>query len=678
MKPKRSAAPMPGAADPLATDEGTLIAVSDVSDAEREWLETDGLGGFASGTALGLRTRRYHSLLTAARGTPSDRFVLVNGIEAWWSLGGTQVVLTSQAYLPEIVTASGLLQTEVFGWDPWPNWRMRMPDARQVVHELFMHRALPCVCLSFRFEDPRPGSMLHVRPLLSGRSLHGLQRENASVDLGADLSQGRVIYRTYPHVPAVAVWSNGQYRHEPCWYRNFRYDAERARGLDFVEDHVSPGIFSFNLAFDQGEAVVFFALEGDAAATAFSGRGPRDRFHGYRAEELARRGALGTERQAAQAYVVARGKGETIVAGYPWFTDWGRDTFIALRGLCLSLGQWDRAKHVLLTWSRLLSGGMLPNRFPDGSGPPEYTSVDSAFWFAVAVQELCAALPPQDEGFNGSEREHLLAAVDAIVRGTRAGTRHGIAIAEDGLLTSGEQGLALTWMDARVDGVPVTPRAGKPVELQALWLNTLHWASERHPDLASLFDRGMQSFSERFWFQAGGYLHDVVDVDGKTGAVDESLRPNQIFAVGGLPLPLLSGERARSVVDTIERELWTPVGLRTLAPGDPRYQGRYLGGPEERDRAYHQGTAWPWLLTAFVEGWLRVHGNSARARGHARKRFLAPLRAELGAAGLGHVPEIADGDPPHTPRGCPFQAWSMGEYLRLEALLKEGEELEER
>ncbi len=672
MKPRRPGH-APGSPGLWAAGDGNLTELAQGGQ-EREWLETDGLGGYASGTALGLRTRRYHALLVGARGTPSNRFVLVNGIEAWWALGETRVPLTSQAYLPDVVTASGLLQTESFTWEPWPTWYLRLPDGRRVVHELFMHRDFPGVALSFRFEAPHPGAILHVRPLLSGRSPHALQRENAKADLGADLSQGRVIYRPYRGVPPVAVWTNGQYSHDPLWYRDFRYDAERERGFDFVEDLLSPGIFSFNLAFDRGEAVLFFAMEGDAAAMAFSGRGPRDRFHGYRAEELARRGALGRERQAAQSYLVARGKGETVIAGYPWFTDWGRDTFIALRGLCISIGQWDRAKQILLTWARLLSAGMLPNRFPDGSGQPEYTSVDSAFWFAVAVQELCAALPPKEEGFDGNERDQLLGTVDAIVRGTREGTRHGIAIAEDGLLTAGEAGLALTWMDARVNGVPVTQRAGKPVEMQALWLNTLHWVSERHPDLHVLFDRGMKSFAQRFWYPSGGYLHDVVDVDGKPGTEDPSLRPNQIFAVGGLPLALLTGERARSVVDTVERELWTPVGLRTLAPGDVRYQGHYDGGPEQRDRAYHQGTAWPWLLTAFVDAWLRVRGNGREALAEASKRFLAPLRAELAAAGLGHLPEIVDGDAPHAARGCPFQAWSVGEYLRLEARLKESPE----
>jgi predicted glycogen debranching enzyme len=670
MTSRRAGQHAPAAA--MRPPPGDLVELGSESDHSRlEWLETDGLGGFASGTALGLRTRRYHSLLTVARGAPSDRFVLVNGIEAWLSDVNQNWPLTSQAYLPDDVSGGGLLRTEAFTWKPWPCWRLRLPDGRLVEHELFMRNGFPGVYLSFRVEAPRPGSLLHVRPLLSGRRPHALQRENPDFDFRADLSLGRVLYRPYHGVPELAVWTNGQYRAEPEWYRHFRYDEERARGFDFVEDLASPGIFTFNLAFDRGEAVLFFALEGEAASMEFSGRGPRDRYHFYRAEELALRGALGAERHAAHAYVVARGKGETIIAGYPWFNDWGRDTFISIRGLCMAPGEWNRAKQILLTWSRMLSKGMLPNCFPDGAGPPEFNSVDSALWFIVALQSLIAALPAGEAGFSGSERDQLVAVADAVVRAFRAGTRHGIKVDADGLLAQGAPGLALTWMDARVDGVPVTQRAGKPVEIQALWLNALRWSQERHSDLGPLLERGLRSFAGRFWFEKGGYLCDVVDVDGVAGTVDESLRPNQIFAVGGLPLQLLSGARARSVVDTVERELWTPAGLRTLSPGDPRYHGRYEGGPEERDRAYHQGTAWPWLLGPFIEAWVRVHGDDARARKEARDRFFVPWRSQLTAAGLGHLAEIADGDPPHTPRGCPFQAWSFGEYQRIEALLEQ-------
>jgi predicted glycogen debranching enzyme len=650
--------------------QGDLIEMSgDPNRTHHEWLETDGRGGFASGTALGIRTRRYHSILTVARGAPSDRFVLVNGIEAWLSIAGLRVPLTSQAYLPNVVSGA-LPRAEAFGWEPWPHWRLRLPDGRLVEHELFMRSGLPIVCMSFRVEAPRPGALLQVRPLISGRGPHALQRANSQLDFHGDLSLGRVIYRPYRGVPELAVWTNGQYRADPVWYRDFRYDDERERGLDYVEDLASPGVFTFNLAFDHGEAVLFFAPEGEIASTEFSGRGPRDRYHVCRAEELALRGALGAEERAAHAYLARRGHGETIVAGYPWFTDWGRDTFIAMRGLCLTLRQWMRAKQILLTWGRTLSHGMLPNCFPDGA-PPIFNSVDSSLWYVVAVHELLGTQFEDEPVVSPHERDQLLAVADAILRAFVAGTRHGIKCDQkDGLLASGAPGVALTWMDARVDGQPVTPRAGKPVEVQALWLNALHLAKDRHPDWRALFERGLRSFGDRFWFPAGGYLYDVVDVDGTPGSADESLRPNQIFAVGGLPLQILSKERARSVVDAVEKELHTPAGLRTLSPRDTRYRGRYTGGPEERDRAYHQGTVWPWLMGPFVEAWMRVRPGQEGAAKQAKERFLTPLRQRLGTAGLGHLSEIADGDAPHTPRGCPFQAWSLGEYLRIEALLE--------
>jgi predicted glycogen debranching enzyme len=240
---------------------------------------------------------------------------------------------------------------------------------------------------------------------------------------------------------------------------------------------------------------------------------------------------------------------------------------------------------------------------------------------------------------------------------------------DDGLLACGEPGTALTWMDARVDGRAVTPRIGKPVEVQALWFNALHVAAGFSDDWEAPASRALKSFRERFWNPERGCLYDVVDVDHRRGEVDARLRPNQLFAVGGLPMPLLQGERAAAVVEIAERELWTPLGLRTLGPQEPGYRGRYSGGVAERDAAYHQGTAWPWLAGAFVEAWVRTHGGTAKAKREARARFLEPLLAHLDDAGLSHLPEIADGDPPHEARGCPFQAWSVGEALRLDELV---------
>ena len=369
---------------------------------------------------------------------------------------------------------------------------------------------------------------------------------------------------------------------------------------------------------------------------------------------------------------MARGAGQSLVAGYPWFTDWGRDTFVALRGLCLAAGQLEAAREVLLTWADALSEGMLPNRFPDGGEEPEYNSVDASLWFAVAAHEFLEAAEPA--GLDGLDetRSRLEAALKAVVAGCAAGTRFGIRMNADSLLAAGEPGTQLTWMDVKAGGKVMTPRVGKPVEVQALWLNALRIAGGLEPRWLDVLRRAEVAFRSRFWNAEAGCLHDVVDVDHLPGTADTSFRPNQIFAVGGLPWPVLEGEQARAVVDAVEERLLTPLGLRSLAPGEAGYRARYEGNAAGRDSAYHQGTAWPWLLGPFVEAWLRVRGHSPEARAEARERFVAPLLAHLRVAGLGHVSEIADAEPPHTPRGCPFQAWSLGELLRLGKLLDAG------
>jgi glycogen debranching enzyme len=270
---------------------------------------------------------------------------------------------------------------------------------------------------------------------------------------------------------------------------------------------------------------------------------------------------------------------------------------------------------------------------------------------------------------NGAEKKTLLAAMSSILDGYRRGTRFNIRLDEDGLLAAGQPGVQLTWMDAKVGDWVVTPRIGKPVEVQALWLNALAIASHYLEGWQGLFNHGLDSFRARFWNHERHCLYDVVDVDHRAGEVDGSLRPNQIFAVGGLPVQLLDDEQARLVVEAVEDRLLTPLGLRSLAPGEPGYAPRYEGGVWQRDGAYHQGTVWPWLVGPFVEAWVRVHGNTDAAKQEARERFLAPLLRHLEEAGLGHISEIADADPPHVPRGCPFQAWSVGEALRLNQLL---------
>jgi predicted glycogen debranching enzyme len=359
---------------------------------------------------------------------------------------------------------------------------------------------------------------------------------------------------------------------------------------------------------------------------------------------------------------------KTIIAGYPWFTDWGRDTLIALRGLCLATGRLEEAREILLTWAASVSEGMLPNRFPDQGGQPEFNAVDASLWFVIAVHEFLQAAQKQRLALNG-DRTKLLIAVEAILDGYSKGTRFGIRADSDGLLACGVPGVQLTWMDAKVGDWVVTARIGKPVEVQALWLNALWIASQQNERWKEPLQRGLASFQTRFWNPERKMLYDVVDVNHQPGTTDATFRPNQIFAVGGLPLRLIEDNRAFLIVEAVKDHLWTPLGLRSLAPGEPGYAPRYEGGVRERDGAYHQGTVWPWLLGAFVEAWTWVHKRTPAALHEARREYLQPLLDHLETAGLGHISEIADAEAPHTPRGCPWQAWSVGEALWLDQVV---------
>ena len=623
-----------------------------------EWLEADGLGGFASGTGSGIRTRRYHALLLVARRPPSDRVVLVNGIEAHLTTSAGRFALSSQRYAPNVIHPDGHLHVWRFRLMPWPTWDFRFPDGTTLTQEIVALRGRSQVLL--RFTIGAGNGVLEVRPLLSGRVDHALHHENSAFRFEAERHGAAVVFRPYPDLPAVRVLANGSYLHAPEWYRSFLYTREAERGLDCTEDLASPGVFAFDLS--RGPADLVLAA-GDLV-------GPADLVaEALMVHERRRRQPLPAAQRGVDAYCVARGNGQTLMAGYPWFTDWGRDTFISLRGLCLATGRIDAARAILIEWSGAVSQGMLPNRFCDHGEAPEYNSVDSALWFVVAVHALFAR---PDHGVSAEARGRLCSAVKAILEGYENGTRHGIRLDADGLLRAGEPGVQLTWMDAKIGDWVVTPRIGKPVEVQALWLNALAiGAALGGPSTAhwtAVAAQGRESFARRFWNAERGCLFDVVDVDHHAGRQDSALRPNQIFAVGGLPFPLLDGARARAVVDVVEQRLLTPVGLRSLAQDEPGYAAHYRGGPRERDGAYHQGTVWPWLLGPFVEAWLRVRGNSLAARREAGTRFAAPLRSIADAAG-GHLFEVADAEPPHAAGGCPFQAWSLGELLRIEQLL---------
>jgi predicted glycogen debranching enzyme len=498
-----------------------------------------------------------------------------------------------------------------------------------------------------------------VRPLLSGRDYHALHHENQGFDFNAEVTGARVLWRPYPGVPPISALTDGSYRHDPVWYRNFQYNAERERGLDFAEDLASPGVFTWTL---NGSAATLLFSAGEVSPDL-------DPAWLLDAEVRRRRRFRTSLERAADAYVVRRDAGRTIVAGYPWFTDWGRDTFITLRGFMGLPGGLELARDILLAWAPAVSEGMVPNRFPDAGEQPEYNAVDASLWYVIAAHELLQAAHAGGIALAAADQQLLHHATGQIVAGYRDGTRFGIRMDADGLLAAGVPGVQLTWMDAKVGDQVITPRIGKPVEVQALWLNALRIAGASWPDYCALYRHALASFQLRFWNDAAGCLHDVVDVDHVAGRHDPAVRPNQILAVGGLPHQVLVEPYASRVVETVERRLLTPLGLRSLAPGEPGYRPHYGGGVWERDSAYHQGTAWPWLIGPFVEAWLRVRGDTAEAKREADERFLSPLREHLCVAGLGHISEIADAEPPHRPGGCPFQAWSLGELLRASRLV---------
>jgi predicted glycogen debranching enzyme len=634
-----------------------------IVDSNAEWLEADGLGGFASGTVSGIRSRRYHALLLTATTPPAGRMVLVNGFDAWIETANGTFAISSQRYAPDVIHPNGSSFIESFEHEPWPRWRYRLTEDLIIEHEIFVPHGQSAAMLAWKIvSDDAIPTKLKVRPFFSGRDFHSTHHENGSFKFVAEQRDEHVMFRSYDGVPAVSAFSNGKYAHDATWYRNFLYVEEQVRGLDAVEDLASPGVFEFSLS--HKPAVLMLAAEGHAITDIES---IEARYAQVRDDELRRRENFQSPlERAADAYLVERGEGKTLIAGYPWFGDWGRDTFIAIRGISIATDQLEDARDILLAWAGTVSQGMLPNRFPDSGDQPEFNSVDASLWYIVAVNDYLAAAQDRPGFTEDCHTGKLRAAVDAILLGYSTGTRFGIRADYDGLLAAGESGQQLTWMDARVDGREITPRIGKPVEIQALWLNALAVGSRFSPRWLSLFEKGRASFEDKFWNQHAGYLADVIDCNHRPGDVDLTFRPNQIFAVGGLPITLISPDKARRVVDAVEILLLTPIGLRSLAPGETGYAAHYQGDSHARDSIYHQGTVWPWLIGPFIEAWIRVRGNTVEAKAEARKKFIPSLDQHLNQAGLGHISEICDAESPFTPRGCPFQAWSLGERLRLD------------
>jgi predicted glycogen debranching enzyme len=633
---------------------------------KKEWLETNGVGGFASSTITGMNTRRYHALLVAAQTSSAARVVLLSKLEETLVSDGERFSLSTNQY-PQVIHPQGCLYLQNFRLEPFPVFTFRA-GAVEIEKIVFMVDGLNTTVVRYKASGKLPpNAKLEVRPLVAFRDYHSLQHETNSVHFSLehdrnltrierrDDGQSQTLHLAHDDAAADA---NG------VWYRHFEYAEEMARGFDFREDLYNPCTLVFELTDGATRSIIASTEKHDAREA-----------DAIELKERARRAGISnlvkTDDEytralclASDQFLIHRGADhESVIAGYHWFTDWGRDTMISLTGLTLSTERYDSARKILQSFAEHLSDGMIPNRFPDASGEPEYNTVDATLWFIHAINEYLRRT--KDTAF---VRQNFYERLIEIIHWHERGTRYGIHVTEDGLLRAGEAGVQLTWMDAKVGDWVVTPRTGKAVEIQALWYNALRIVEEMaarfkdvetHAQCRELAFRAHESFNRLFWNEAAQSLYDVVRDDNTP---DAAIRPNQIFAVS-LPHSMLAQDRAQRIVKTVRRELLTPYGLRSLSPRDPAYRGRYEGDSLARDGAYHQGTVWAWLIGPFITAHLKTHGRTPEAQAQARA-WTELFRKHLSEAGLNQVSEIFDGDAPHTPRGCIAQAWSVAELLR--------------
>ena len=632
----------------------------------REWLETNGIGGYSSSSVSGANTRRYHGLLVAATKPPLGRAVLLSKFDEKLIINGESYEISCNQY-PGTINPEGYKYLKEFRRDPFPIWTFEV-NGVEIEKSIFMIYGENSVVCRWKITADSalrtPQSALELRPLLAFRDHHHLRHEDSGFDGSFETGDGVVSLQPYAEMPGLYLAHNANaVEPQGYWYRNFEYAIEKERGFDHSEDLFQPCSLNFDLSTD---AVVIASTE------------PKEIGNGIAAEniEIERRKTLietaGTTDDfssqlvlAADQFIVSRGTGKTVIAGYHWFSDWGRDTMIALNGLTLATNRPEIAKSILIEFSKYISEGMLPNRFPDAGETPEYNTVDATLWFFEAIRAYA-----EKTGDYDFVRETLYEKLADIIYWHVRGTRYQIHVDTDGLLYAGEPGVQLTWMDAKIGDWVVTPRIGKAVEIQALWYNALNIMADlagRFGDAsdatkyAEMAEIAKESFNGQFWNNDDQCLYDVVASDKK----DASIRPNQIFAVS-LPHTMLDAETACKVVKKVESELLTPVGLRSLSPNDPRYVPVYIGSPFDRDAAYHQGTVWGWLIGPFVDAYRKAHSRDAKAR----KRIdgiIASFKTHLSDAMAGQIAEIFDAEPPHAPRGCAAQAWSVAEVLRINA-----------
>lgn len=626
---------------------------------QHEWLETNGLGGWASSSIIGANTRRYHGLLVAAVVPPAERMVLLSKLDETIVSGDTRIELGANLYLNNTIAPHGHHQLTHFSKELFPQWHYEA-EGIKIRKTIAMVNGENTTLIIYDVLEAEQPFTLELLPLVTARNYHALHHEGPQMHWDVNFENG--IFHNQPdgvnHLFISIPGSN--YEHTPRWFNNFQYLVEQARGLDYTEDLFNHGTFSVELK------------KGDSLGIIVSTEDPTERdAHELLAKETTRRKLLISKEAddemvkqltlAADQFIVNRGEGlKTVIAGYHWFTDWGRDTMISLPGLCLSTGRYDDAKKILAAFASSVSEGMLPNRFQDNGQAPEYNNVDGTLWYFIAVYKYLHVT-----GDTSFVLHEVLPVLKEIIDWHYRGTRYNIHVDHDGLLYSGQEGFQLTWMDARIGDWVVTPRMGKPVEIQALWYNALRIFAEllhlngQQGDAVVVnvsAEKVKEVFEQLFWYEEGNYLYDNIHPDGLPSA---EFRPNQLLALS-LPFALIEGDKARMVLQMVEEQLYTPVGLRTLPRTDSRYVPVYIGDPYHRDSAYHEGTVWSWLLGPYVDALVKTPGLKFKAQ-----EVIDKFQYHLNEACIGSVSEIFDADAPHHPRGCIAQAWSVAEILRV-------------
>lgn len=624
-----------------------------------EWIETNGLGGYASGTVSGANTRRYHGLLIAATNPPVGRISLLAKLDETLTIGEHSYELGTNQY-PGVLHPSGYLYLTHFERDLFPEFTYSVAGVVLKKTIAAVHCENSTLVVYDVLEAPAAFTM-DLLPLYSSRDLHSVCHANDNISPYYLLDEG--IFRTlnYHGNPELFVSIPGsEFKESKAWYHNIEYAIDQERGLDYQEDLYTHGKFTVQLK------------KGDRLGIIISDENPsgRDAFKLFETEKNRREQltvSFSWDRNvrrlvlAADQFIVKRESYKTIIAGYPWFTDWGRDTMIALPGLCLVTGRFDEAKQILLQFSKYVSEGMLPNRFPDNGEAPEYNTIDATLWFFLAIYQYFKYT--DDKEFVMS----MIPILEDIIASHYKGTRYNIKVdPTDELLSGGTVGAQLTWMDAKVSDWVVTPRRGKAVEINALWYNALCTLEALFAQLEMKYEstvykakakRVLESFTKLFWNEQLGSLYDYIDGDTK----NDDIRPNQIYAVS-LPFPLLEKERARSIFDTVTEHLLTPKGLRSLSPLHKDYKPTYCGDIWSRDGAYHQGTVWSFFIGPYIDAMIKVRGEKQK---NETSRILLQFVEHLNEAGIGTVSEIFDAAFPHAPKGCIAQAWGVGEALRV-------------